>query len=554
MVRTCQVEEVKEEVVGNWEVEKEEPIAHSAPDAPRRWRTWQRLTAAAVVVLAILFAVGAVFFFLAREPEETHQEPLYFTKKGQLWALLPQETAPLELGRSDIVRVTVMESRDNTRFAWYDGVGLYYRKADAKEAEEVQRDVRAAALSPSGNSLLYYVYVNEESGGKLCRYDGNSGEVQELLTGLGNLQYSVISQDGAYWALQVGDVLLWANVETGEIQQAASGLLDGQMRIRAVSSRGVYYDVLSSAGQNLYDLMHWRPGGSPERELASVQSLSLDEDGQGYGVCDSEASSSLYWFDGETASLVDSQVDASYLRILGNWDSAQRMKAEVAVYRRNGEEQLYAANRGKSGPLSQEVPSGELLDDPIGGTPLPDVILEGNSLYCMTGEFRGDGEVWRVPLEWNGPGSPEKLESFPASQETWKFYVTSAGDVLRCGSSREEGERESFCSLYWNGEQAADDLYLWGGLPYQLFEYQGAVYYMGKGRDQGFSMKRIQKGVSEMVDDTVEDCRPMEDGRLAYLRTGEGETQDLLVMGPDGKPQLAAEAVDVVLGWSHVVY
>ena len=227
MVRTCQVEEVKEEVVGNWEVEKEEPIAHSAPDAPRRWRTWQRLTAAAVVVLAILFAVGAVFFFLAREPEETHQEPLYFTKKGQLWALLPQETAPLELGRSDIVRVTVMESRDNTRFAWYDGVGLYYRKADAKEAEEVQRDVRAAALSPSGNSLLYYVYVNEESGGKLCRYDGNSGEVQELLTGLGNLQYSVISQDGAYWALQVGDVLLWANVETGEIQQAASGLLDG---------------------------------------------------------------------------------------------------------------------------------------------------------------------------------------------------------------------------------------------------------------------------------------------------------------------------------------
>ena len=73
------------------------------------------------------------------------------------------------------------------------------------------------------------------------------------------------------------------------------------------------------------------------------------------------------------------------MRIMGNWDSAQRMKAEVAGYRRNGEDQLYAANRGKSGPLSQEVPSGELLDDPIGGTPLPDVILEGSILYCMTG-------------------------------------------------------------------------------------------------------------------------------------------------------------------------
>lgn len=544
----------------------------------RRFKRWQKLTAAAVAVVIVVTAAAVKLW---PQSQALPAEPAFFVQDDTLMALPAGEAPKAITPYIDGMEYNLWPSPDQKSFAWMDEQELFL-KLLPPEGETVSLQELSCGysnFSQDGKYFYYSCYETDEKEAVLYRYDIASGKKQEVGV--------VHGYSPCFW--ENGSLLVTQSASTMGIYDA--DILEeewsGDLYAKAVMLSGntVYYVEQTEDG---YRLCQWQDG-KMEVLLENLVSYAKMVDGSLYLVCwtgeevpisdllendmGADGEKVMQMMEGRTMRVPD----ASLYHLSD--EGLQFMGENLGIYPFGGEMKFTLIQTLAYQPLEETTFS---LSEIMGFYEGISDIQPQNVIQHITSTWPKESSVDYMAINGKMLRLPENKPQTPYTQKVggdWVCIYNPSQEVSACGLwlGRIEGEEIVYQDFYMTPNLVpnfmgftvtpAGRLYYWGdangmsirpiyenGVPIvtnaDLQSVQttddGGLYFLS-GSSSSWTLNRIVDGKMEAIAENVKDFIPYTRDYALCLQKREDKGYDLLACNRGNQTTVVAEQVEVLL-------
>lgn len=549
--------------------EKSSPFSEaSQPDSKQKklsWKPWQKITAAALILILVAVSIFLLWPRSANLPTET----LLYKKNGALMAFVPgQEPWTITTEPGNISNYSMKQVPEGQGLIWehVSTGGLYYQPIGGERVEIAAENAGAPKLSSNGKYIYYETYRDGNTDA-LHQYRISDGQNRTIMDG-GKFNSWYLWQDGSKIVISLSGTIEIIDAETLGVLWTREGvtytlpgvytnalyflvdrelwcwdseseeekkLLDGFMTYYLTEDGALYCQVSIGTQIALSELL--------ENDLPGDEGEALLKKAEGIMVTTPE--SALYYYDGgEPVKLGEnlrlSRAGNSETLLAISIDYAAEYKMPLSEMKESldmmgGEEYMEAAvvpnwpyEVGTTSLLLQGKTYELTLPEELSGSIALMEIVGDHVVAAVRAEDSAQSGIWVGKIQDGAIVDDAVYPNLPVMG----YQLTESGDLYYWVD-------ESIGPLYLNGEVLEEEV----NVAEIQYTEDGALYYLAEPSGKGWTLKcRTDGQIRELAKQVADYMAYTRD--FAYYLSIEDNGMNLMSSTRQGAPEVIDRQVD----------